>query len=88
MANRLAGNSTGETIDGKRTPVSVLFIDIRGFSRIAEFLSTDQLTEFLAAFRTEVCGLVLEAGGTIDKFIGDAILVAFGTPERRQDDAL
>ena len=88
VANRLADiDERNESFNGGPTSVSVLFIDIRGFSHISESLSSEQLTEFLSAFRTEICGLVLEAGGTIDKFIGDAILVVFGTPHQRPDDA-
>ena len=67
--------------------VAVVFIDIRGFTRLAETISPEELTEFLSSFRRDVCGVIFQHGGTVDKFIGDAVLAVFGTPSTKPDDA-
>jgi adenylate cyclase len=55
-------------------PVALLVCDIRGFSRMAEKLASGQLAEQLGAWFREAGNLVASSGGTVDKFIGDAVL--------------
>jgi adenylate cyclase len=87
ISRRLISSDLAQGTYGSRQNVAVLFIDIRGFTRLAEGMSPEQLTEFLTSFRSEICETVFQHGGTVDKFIGDAVLVVFGTPEPRPDDA-
>jgi adenylate cyclase len=87
ISRRLISSDLAQGAYGNRQNVAVLFIDIRGFTRLAEGMSPEQLTEFLSSFRSEVCETVFRHGGTVDKFIGDAVLVVFGTPEPKPDDA-
>ncbi|MDH3581691.1 MAG: adenylate/guanylate cyclase domain-containing protein [Hyphomicrobiales bacterium] len=86
VASRLAREG-GTTSSSRRQSVAVLFIDIRGFTRLSEGMAPDELAELLSSFRNSVCQVVFDHGGTVDKFIGDAILVVFGTPESHDDDA-
>ena len=72
---------------GKRLNVAVIFIDIRGFSKLAENLSPEEVAEFLSAYRTKICGIIFNHKGTVDKFIGDAVLAVFGAPETHDNDA-
>lgn len=87
IASRLATEELSTETYGGRQPVAVLFIDVRGFTSLAESMDPEQLTEFLVSFRREVCRIIFEHDGTIDKFIGDAVLAVFGTPHVRNDDA-
>lgn len=66
---------------------AVMFVDIRGFTAMAEGMTADELAEFLNDYRRRVCLPVSEHGGIVDKFIGDGIMAVFGVPEPNHDDA-
>lgn len=87
VASRLAAENYHTDGAGRRQNVAVMFVDIRGFSRMAETMDPEQLTRFLSDFRSEVCNTVFAHGGSVDKFIGDAVLAVFGTPKSQPDDA-
>jgi adenylate cyclase len=72
---------------GRRQKVTMLFADIRGFSRIAESLSPERVVELLNDYLSTMTEVIFRNEGTIDKFIGDAIMTTFGTPDPRPDDA-
>ena len=65
----------------------MLFADIRGFTRLAESLGTDATIELLREFHERVTRIVFDHGGTLEKYIGDAVMATFGTPSRGVDDA-
>lgn len=67
--------------------VVVLFADIVGFTAITERLSPDDLLDLLRDFHGRMARTAIAHDGTVDKFIGDAIMVHFGTPETRSNDA-
>lgn len=67
--------------------MSALFSDIRGFTEIAEKMDSEKLTEFLNEFFTPMTEIVLKQGGTVDKYIGDAIMVFYGAPQEQPDHA-
>jgi adenylate cyclase len=79
----------GEAIrqGGERRPTTVLFSDIRGFTAIAEGMSPDAIARFLSEYFTEMVEVIFEHGGTLDKFIGDAIMALWGAPIAHSDDA-
>ncbi len=87
VANRLVAEHYEETSHGRHQMVAILFIDIRGFALLSEGMPPKELTELLASFRSEVCQIIFDHGGTVDKFIGDAVLAVFGTPYAKADDA-
>ncbi len=87
VARSLVGDQDGEIPKGHRQNVAVLFIDIRKFSRLSETISPEELADLLSSFRNIVSETIFEYGGTVDKFVGDAVLAVFGTPLSRKDDA-
>ena len=78
----------GEAIrqGGERRPTTVLFSDIRGFTAIAESMGPDAIAQFLSEYFTEMVEVIFEHGGTLDKFIGDAIMALWGAPIAHSDD--
>ncbi|NMB74450.1 MAG: adenylate/guanylate cyclase domain-containing protein [Myxococcales bacterium] len=72
---------------GEHRELSVLFSDIRDFTRLSEQTPPDALVRFLNAYFAPMTGTVLECGGLLDKYIGDAIMAVFGAPRRRADHA-
>jgi adenylate cyclase len=71
----------------RRQPVAVLFADLVGFSRFAERTAPEAVIRLLREHYDRLASVVFEHGGTIDKYIGDALMVTFGTPERGVADA-
>ncbi|MGX9988736.1 adenylate/guanylate cyclase domain-containing protein [Rhizobium sp. WSM1274] len=73
----------------ERKRLTIFFSDIKDFTATTERLQPEALTEMLNEYLTEMSNIALEHGGTVDKFIGDAMLVFFGDPETRgpEEDA-
>ena len=72
---------------GRRQRVAIMFVDMRGSTKIAEDMDPAQLSVFISAFRRRVTRAAKAYPGVIDKFIGDGALIIFGVPEPRPDDA-
>ncbi|RHX92609.1 adenylate/guanylate cyclase domain-containing protein [Leptospira stimsonii] len=68
--------------------IAVLFCDIRDFTSISEKLSPGEVISLLTDYHKEMVRAVFENGGSVDKFIGDGILVTFGIPESSEQDCL
>jgi adenylate cyclase len=68
--------------------VTVLMTDLRGFSAIMEAHPAQVVLDMLNRFLTRMCEIAIANGGTIDKFMGDAVMVLFGAPSCHADDAL
>ncbi len=60
--------------------LTILFVDIRGFTRIAETMQPEALREYINAFLTAMTDVVHRYGGTVDKYIGDAVMAFWGAP--------
>lgn len=73
-----------------RKNLTIFFSDIEGFTDISDSMEPERLSFFMNTYLSEMSNIALQYGGTIDKFIGDAILVFFGDPETEGDrnDAL
>lgn len=67
-------------LETQRKKLVIFFSDIKGFTSLSEELDADVLTEMLNHYLTEMSRITLKYGGTIDKFIGDSIMVFFGDP--------
>lgn len=67
-------------LGGEEREMTVLFCDIRSFSRLSEQLDPQDIIRFLIAFLTPMCDILLARKATIDKFIGDAILAFWNAP--------
>ena len=74
----------------RRKKLTVFFSDIAGFTETTENLESEELTQLLNQYLTEMSRVALEYGGTIDKYVGDAIMIFFGDPESKgvKEDAL
>ena len=77
-------------IASKRKKLTVFFSDIAGFTEITDKMELEDLTQLLNHYLTEMSKIALQYGATIDKYVGDAILMFFGDPESRgvKEDAL
>ncbi|HSF94394.1 MAG TPA: adenylate/guanylate cyclase domain-containing protein, partial [Thermohalobaculum sp.] len=76
-------------IAATRKKLTVFFSDIADFTETADRLESEELTQLLNHYLTEMSRIALDHGATIDKYVGDAILIFFGDPETRgvRDDA-
>lgn len=74
---------TDATIHTERHKLTIFFSDIKDFTSITEQLQPEEITHLLNEYFTEMSNIALKHGGTIDKFIGDAMLVFFGNPETK-----
>lgn len=72
---------------GKIQKVTVLFTDIRGFTSLSEKLSPDEILQFLSEYHEILVNIIFKHHGTLDKFIGDAVMATFGTPRSSDNDA-
>ena len=77
----------GLALGGNRRHITVLFSDIRGFTSISEQIEPEQVITLLSDYLGQVTNIVLKHGGTVDKFIGDAVMAIFGAPNSYEDDA-
>jgi adenylate cyclase len=75
------------TIHTERKKLTIFFSDIQNFTATTERLQPELITQLLNEYFTEMSAIAQEHGGTIDKFIGDAMLIFFGDPETRGDRA-
>jgi class 3 adenylate cyclase len=77
-------------VASSRKKLTIFFSDIAGFTETADRLESEDLSQLLNHYLTEMSRIALDHGATIDKYVGDAILAFFGDPETRgaKDDAL
>ncbi len=87
VVEKLLAAGTRPNLGGEAYRVTVLFSDIRNFTTISESLAPDQVVEMLNRYFTLACEPILAAGGTVDKFVGDAIMAVFGAPASHPDHA-
>ena len=82
----LAAQSAGAHLENARA--AIMFVDVCGFTRFAERTAPEHLAAFLGLFRARTLEVVARHEGVVDKFIGDGVLIVFGLPSPRDDDAL
>ena len=70
-------------LETSRKRLTVFFSDIKGFTELSESLEAEDMTDMLNHYLSEMSQIIHKYGGTIDKFIGDAIMVFFGDPTTR-----
>jgi adenylate cyclase len=68
------------SVESENREMTILFVDIRGFTRIAETMQPEQLREYINTFLTAMTEVVHRYGGTVDKYIGDAVMAFWGAP--------
>ncbi|HYG91648.1 MAG TPA: adenylate/guanylate cyclase domain-containing protein [Azospirillum sp.] len=80
-------DTTAAGLNSEEREVTVMFTDIRGFSRLAEHLEAAETAALLNEHFTTVAACIEAEGGTVDKFIGDAIMAFWGAPDEQEDHA-
>jgi len=86
VADLITTADGGVELGGVLQPVTVLFADIRDFTKMSEQLDAREVVLLLNEFFTAMTDVILEAGGTLDKFIGDCVMALFGAPVPAGDD--
>ncbi|TMB87502.1 MAG: zinc-ribbon domain-containing protein, partial [Chloroflexi bacterium] len=72
----------------QRKTVTVLFCDVVGSTGLGETLDPETLRDLLARYFRQMKTIIERHGGTVEKFVGDAVLAVFGVPQVHEDDAL
>ncbi|MDQ3077691.1 MAG: adenylate/guanylate cyclase domain-containing protein [Pseudomonadota bacterium] len=75
------------SLTGEKRALYTLFTDIEGFTSLSHLLPAERVATLLNAYLDGMSDIVLEHGGTIDKFVGDAVVAFWGAPIARPDDA-
>jgi len=87
VVEKLLASGRQPDLGGEALTVTVLFSDIRNFTSMSESLTPHEVVEMLNAYFSQVCEPILAQGGTVDKFIGDAVMAVFGSPAPQPDHA-
>jgi class 3 adenylate cyclase len=82
-----AGSSVGRDTETERRVVSVLFVDLVGFTTFSEGRDAEDVRAMLTHYFDAASDAVQRHGGTVEKFIGDAVMAVWGTPIAHEDDA-
>ncbi len=81
--NSIFSGKTEVKLQSRRKCLTIFFSDIKDFTELTDNMEPEALTAFLNAYLNEMSAITVRYGGTIDKFIGDAIMIFFGDPETR-----
>lgn len=80
LVEEMSRHPESYSMDGRKAELTVLFSDIRGFTSISEGLGPDELTRLMNEYLTAMTEVVRKNRGTLDKYIGDAIMAFWGAP--------
>ena len=74
-------------LEPRTMPIAVLFTDIEGFTKLAEPMRSREVLALLSEYQSLMVSTIFDHRGTVDKFIGDAVMANFGTPQSYGNDA-
>jgi adenylate cyclase len=87
VVNELLANPDKLKLGGERKTLTILFSDIAGFTTFAEKKEPEELVSFINEFLNEMTEIILSNGGTLDKYLGDAVMAFWGAPIAVEDHA-
>ena len=88
VAEKVLENPENLKLGGERVTATILFSDIAGFTEISESREPEEVVSIINRHATEMTKILFKHGGTLDKFIGDAIMAIWGSPAKDEDQAL
>ena len=88
LAESILAGDTDVDLVSRRQELTIFFSDIRGFTSLSERLEPEELIDLLNQYLSEMTEIVFSHGGTLDKYVGDALMVFFGNPVHYEDHAL
>lgn len=86
LIDQLTQTSGELKLDGEKREISVMFADIKNFTKMSEQLKVEDVFSMLNKTFSEITQLIFKHDGTLDKFIGDAVMAFFGAPVKHDDD--
>ncbi|MGZ8997602.1 MAG: adenylate/guanylate cyclase domain-containing protein, partial [Allosphingosinicella sp.] len=86
VANEILRDPERLALKGEKTQIYALFTDLEGFTKLSHAITPEQLSGLLNRYLDVMSEIVLDHGGTIDKFVGDAVVAFWGAPIPREDD--
>ncbi len=87
VVKKLLESADGLKLGGESLTVTIVMTDLRGFSAISEKHPPEKVVEMLNSYLSDMTEIIFKYSGTINEIIGDAILILFGAPTMRADDA-
>ncbi len=88
VADKIRGEKVKVTLTGEKRVAAVLFQDIRGFTSMSEKMTPEEVVLMLNEYFSHMIDIIFKYEGTLDKFIGDALMAVFGAPISHKDDPL
>ena len=88
VIQRIMDNPDSLKLGGERREMTIFFSDLEGFTTMSEGLEPQELTQLLNEYLTDMTDIILESGGTLDKYEGDAIIAFWNAPVDQPDHAL
>jgi len=87
VVKQMLDNPESFKLGGVTQTITVLFADIRGFTRISEHAAPEQIVQLLNRYFSAMTDIIFAHGGTLDKYLGDGLMVLFGAPTTTPKDA-
>jgi adenylate cyclase len=87
LVRRMIEAGTEPALGGRRREITVLFTDVAGFTELSETMEPEALMQHLSIYLETLTRALMANGGTIDKYIGDAIMALWNAPKRDEDHA-
>src|SRR5215510_11159440 len=87
VVKQMLENPESFKLGGVTQTITILFADIRGFTRISEHAAPEKIVDLLNRYFSAMTDIIFAHGGTLDKYLGDGLMVLFGAPTTTPDDA-